>query len=465
MAKYHNQRFFVNIALLVWVLVSILVLIHTLGFHSWNGQQRSTLNIQTGPYSNLSITLASVAVTWLLAGSLLILLAANQINKANVYTLAGFYLIALVYLNFLRERPEYGDIEYYIQAATNLYKSRPLPPEYLYPPLWASLLEPFIPLGERVIFIGVWLANLLSLFLFYFLLQHVLQRYGFSTRLAALTTTAFLLVNTPLLRTLVYMQVNLHTLNLVLLSLLLYQRAPFLSALSLALAVHLKVSPILLLPAFSLGRNWRWMIWFVLSLLVIVLATAAMDGFGPYLDFLRNAVLLSGPHQISYRDSSIDGFFAALSETFNISSGVTRLLVYASKLILTGFVIVVLLQILRRRALTSTPDMAPLHNSLPVLFILMTLSAPIVWEHHGIFLGLTFLLLLKRIQTPSEWIWFGTAYLLEFLLPTFDFFPWSYGRLIAPLIVLWLMWKTARSDKDGNWFVSANQFDILNAKA
>jgi hypothetical protein len=84
-----------------------------------------------------------------------------------------------------------------------------------------------------------------------------------------------------------------------------------------------------------------------------------------------------------------------------------------------------------------------LHNSLPPLLILMTLVAPIVWEHHGIFLGIAFLLLLGRLESGAEWAWFGTAYLLEFLLPTFDFFPWSYGRLVAPLIVLGLMWRAS----------------------
>ncbi len=76
----------------------------------------------------------------------------------------------------------------------------------------------------------------------------------------------------------------------------------------------------------------------------------------------------------------------------------------------------------------------------------MTLVSPVVWEHHGIFVGLSFLLMLKRIETPSEWFWFGFAYLLEFLLPTFDFFPWSYGRLVAPLIILWLMWRGTKSE-------------------
>jgi hypothetical protein len=50
----------------------------------------------------------------------------------------------------------------------------------------------------------------------------------------------------------------------------------------------------------------------------------------------------------------------------------------------------------------------------------------------------------KKLQLPSDWLWFGFAYFLEFILPTFDFFPWSYGRLVAPLIVLWLMWAVSK---------------------
>ena len=75
-------------------------------------------------------------------------------------------------------------------------------------------------------------------------------------------------------------------------------------------------------------------------------------------------------------------------------------------------------------------------NAIPPLFILMTLASPIVWDHHGLFTALSFLLMLKRIDSPAAWMWFGFAYFLEFILPSFDFFPWSYGRLIAPMIVL-----------------------------
>jgi hypothetical protein len=76
----------------------------------------------------------------------------------------------------------------------------------------------------------------------------------------------------------------------------------------------------------------------------------------------------------------------------------------------------------------------------------MTLLSPLVWEHHAIFLTLPFLLLLKKLESPAEWTLYGVVYLLVFLTPTFDYVPWSYGRLVGILILLGLLWKTqARS--------------------
>jgi hypothetical protein len=59
---------------------------------------------------------------------------------------------------------------------------------------------------------------------------------------------------------------------------------------------------------------------------------------------------------------------------------------------------------------------------------------------------LSFLVLLTRVSTPHEWLLFGTAYYLQYLVPTFDFFPWSYGRLVSGLIWLWLAWSTSSRD-------------------
>jgi hypothetical protein len=99
-----------------------------------------------------------------------------------------------------------------------------------------------------------------------------------------------------------------------------------------------------------------------------------------------------------------------------------------------------------------------LSDSILPLFVGMTLLSPLVWEHHAVFLTLPFLLLVKKLESPAEWIMFGAVYLLVFLMPTFDYFPWSYGRLAGILSLLALLWITrARST---NTF-----FPILNAWA
>jgi hypothetical protein len=97
-------------------------------------------------------------------------------------------------------------------------------------------------------------------------------------------------------------------------------------------------------------------------------------------------------------------------------------------------------------------------NAIPSLFILMTLASPIVWDHHGIFVTIPFLLILRRLHSATEWAWFSFAYFLEFILPSFDFFPWSFGRLLAPMIVLALMWVTAKRDEPSQLFVTAENW-------
>lgn len=426
-------------ALLAWGVLTILVLASLLGIWLWRGPAGFEIAIQRGPYTNLQTALTSVAVTWLLAGFFIFLLSSGRIHSKNVFTYAGFFLVALVYLNLLRERTEYGDVEYYINAALKLSAGQALPNEYFYPPLWATLLAWLAPLGENGIFLAVWLLNLLSLFAFYFLLAHTLQHYGFSTRLAALITTGFMLANAPILRTLVYMQVNLHVMNAVLLSLLLYRRFPAFSALMMAVAVHLKASPAVLVLAFLLEWNWRWLAWAALSFLIVGAIPLTAHGIGPYLDFIHNTLGLAAGHALSFRESSFDGFFTALVEFLNLSPVFVSIGAYAAKALFFVGTMLVMRKNIRDETFFSGEG-ARLYNAIPSLLILMLMASPIVWVHHGVFVGLSFLMLLKNLDKPSAWTLFGFAYFFEFLLPTFDFFPWSYGRMVAPLLCLWLMW-------------------------
>ena len=238
---------------------------------------------------------------WLSAGVLLYLLQAGRISSSNLLTVSGFFVVCWVYLNFLSERWRYGDYSYYLDAARNLYLNQPLPATYFYPPLWATLLQFLVPAGEDTFFIVLWLLDFASFVAFYFLLHRVLERYGFTARLAAVVTTVFMLANAPLLRTLVYVQVNLHTLDLILLALLLYPKRLFLSALMLALAVHLKGSPAIVVLAFLLEKDWRWLGWFVLSL---ALVAGSHRPHRRVLAVSRRPAALAGPAALRQHDLS-----------------------------------------------------------------------------------------------------------------------------------------------------------------
>lgn len=111
---------------------------------------------------------------------------------------------------------------------------------------------------------------------------------------------------------------------------------------------------------------------------------------------------------------------------------------------------------IKNQTFFSSEEGTRLFNAMPSLLILMTMASPIIWVHHAVFVGLSFLVLLKKLDSPASWTLFGFAYFFEFLLPTFDFFPWSYGRLVSPLIVLWLMWKLPT--EPSQWFTKAKRW-------
>jgi hypothetical protein len=409
--------------------------------------------MQEAIYTHIPISLASVAMSWLLAGFLLWLIYMGKITKTTGLGWTGFFLIAFLYLNVLRERVRYGDIDYYTQAAFALVKRNPLPDTYFYPPLWATLLSFLTPLGENGILLIAWIANVLSLLLFYLLLQRVLELYQFSAAAAALASALFILVNMPVLRTFMYVQVNFHVMNFILLSILFYRDRVFLSAFMLALAVHFKASPAVLVLAFLLELNWKWLVGFAASMLLIALPTVVLYGFRPFLDFINNFLFISSPHALSLHDSSFDSAIGMALSYFRADAALVRLLVLLAKG-LTAIAVIFLC--IRSRGFVSEEDHKPrLFDSIIPLFVGMTLLSPLVWEHHAIFLTLPSLLLLKKLESSTEWILYGTVYLLVFLTPTFDYFPWSYGRLLGILILLGLLW-IVRDRKENTFFPAFN---------
>ncbi len=91
---------------------------------------------------------------------------------------------------------------------------------------------------------------------------------------------------------------------MILLSILVYPKYEFLSALALALAVHLKTSPAVLVLAFLLEFNWRWLFWFAVSFIAIGLFPVATNGVSLYQQFLTNTILLTQIPDTNFHDTS-----------------------------------------------------------------------------------------------------------------------------------------------------------------
>jgi len=443
----------VQTAFKFWIGITLFVLASLVIIYTRNGMVGLNLFVQNWPLSNLAVTFASTALTWSLFGVLLYILPNQKINARNIWIMTGFFLVMFIYLSILRERFRYGDYHYYLEAATALTKGQPLPDSYLYLPLWASLLQFLVPFGDQGFMIILWIVNVFALAAFYFLLVTVLQRYGFANHFAVVVTVLFLLINTPLMRTLGFIQVNLLTLDLILFSIIAYPKNEFLSALALALAVHLKTSPAVLVLAFLLEFNWRWLVWFVVSFIAIGFFPVATNGVTLYQQFLNNTFLLTQIPDTNFHDTSFDSFLRFLNPFLGIQIAQTRIMALAAKVLLLIGTLLVMIRTIRNQSFSKENRIL---NAVLPLFILMTLASPIVWDHHGLFTSLAFLIMLKCIDSPAAWMWFGFAYFLEFVLPSFDFFPWSYGRLIAPLIILVLMWNVSKKHEQSHFLGAVN---------
>jgi len=95
-------------------------------------------------------------------------------------------------------------------------------------------------------------------------------------------------VNVPILRTLAYAQINMHVLAAILATLHWYPRHRLASAMALALAVNLKISPVVLALSFLWAADVRWTAMFVASLIGIGAIPAVAYGLEPYANLLHN---------------------------------------------------------------------------------------------------------------------------------------------------------------------------------
>jgi len=268
-----------------------------------------------------------------------------------------------------------------------------------------------------------------------------------------LLTFFALCVNVPILRTMFYVQVNLHVINLILVCLLFCDRNEFLSALALSLAVHLKASPVVLVLAFILSKQWRWLIYFAVITAAIAGVTIFLNGTEPYYQYYSNASGLLLPFRNSFRDNSIDNLLHAISIVLNLNPHVMVRWVQIAKLLLLVVGVWLTILSVRKRTYYSADRGNAVHNSYIPLLFLMTMLSPLVWEHHFVFVLLPVLVMLKKLDGPVDAALFGTAYFLIYLIPTFDVFPFSFNRLAGAALCYALMFRFLNpGERVGEWF-------------
>jgi len=393
--------------------------------------------LKQGPLSDIGITYLFVGMAWLLIGSLIILLHTGIISGKNLLFFVPFYLYAFLYVNILRERFQYGDLVAYIRAAFNLHLGEPFYSRYIYPPLWASILEPMIFLGGGFLAFLLLALNYLSLLLFFILLYLMLKRFGFERLPAVIMTFLALVANVSIMRTLGYVQINLHVINLILLSLLLFPRRIWLSALALALAGHLKVSPLILIIPFILGKEWRWLIH----------------------NLMNNEYILN----FEFRDFSFDSLIRATLTQFGFNVFLAPYFIWPIKFIIASIGIAVAFKATKSNIFYDGNNREnAVFNSAIICLFLMVILSPLVWVHHAVFLIFPCLILSKRIASAGQLLIFLGAYIAIFLIPTFDFYPFSYIRTIGVILCLILaLIFTLKPMTDDTWL---NRFNSMSEK-
>ena len=386
--------------------------------------------------------------TWGLLGTGIFLCAHKKINQKNLLYWLGFLICGLTYAIFLTERSTYGDVNDYILGAINISNGEPFHARYIYPPLWATCLQPLASFGHDKMEFFCLALNFLSFMLFYYLLHRILRHYGFSPNLAAIIQTLFLVINTPVLRTFCYVQVNFHLINLVLLGMLCYPHHKLVSAIFFSLAFHLKLSPGIFVLLFLLQRDWKWIIYFTTATLGVILLTSLANDVSYYSSFVENISQKTSGAGFCLRQNSIDSFIKASSCMLGLNLGAAKYLIISAKTALLFISMIILSRSIRKQSFYTQPgSYVIVHNGFVAISFLMITISPIIWEHHPVFVIPAFIILASNLKSIGEWIAYLVSYFLIFIVPTFDFFPFSYHRLLGLIICYFLLWKIAREAK------------------
>ncbi len=333
---------------------------------------------------------------------------------------------------------------------------------YLYPPLtgqamaaahralaWAAELMGTAPHPEAIwgaVFYLFQCAQLALILLLYALATRFARALGMDATRAHAVVALLLLVDNPLLRTLRHGQVNLWILDLALIAILFARRIPTLAGFALALSIHVKLYPLVLLLPFGLARCWRAVAWTAVGCALIVLVQTDFGrDWTPWLQFAEFYARVY-PGEIAFRNNSFHSvLFNTLRFLFDLPPASLRAPVgLAASVFSLAMGAWLLLRALARERTDAPAPVRLLANAADALAFSLRISQS-VWEHHFLF-ALPLVIVAIATQWRERPVAVAVCVFLMLGMPTFDLFPLSYHRA-AGLVGLLAVTRPSRSKR------------------
>ncbi|MHC4294076.1 MAG: glycosyltransferase family 87 protein [Planctomycetota bacterium] len=455
----------------------------------------------------LQLPFELVAVTGTLGLALILLIEWKFLRKTplrNQISLVILLLVGTYYLNYISDwaPPRFDYTCYQMGGEAVLQSEDPYKytdEKYIYPPLTAQVFAEFYIFSnwvrEHLGFSAKFKAQLSELkkiqpeldmkyvfnwhlvFYFYQCLQVVwmlliylmcsrlLRQLGSSDTFASAAAAALLVLNIPIHRTIGWGQSNLWLLGSMLAAVTFINTLPIVSGLLVALGVHIKLYPIILLPQWVFLRRFRAAMGIIIGVggILFVQTYWGQDWFlwKKFIDFIPKF-----PDQLKwFANSSLHTLPAHINrfvhQVFDSNPNSTQRLMDGIK-VLTGLGVlgVFVWRFIQRERVARSHHRERTHQQEATALesarmfahfadalCLMLLVSPVVWVHHYVF-AIPIAMLLLSVLGKKNPVLVGVLMLLVFVVPMVSVFPLSYHRLVG-LIGMIYVTSPLRLEKQG----------------
>lgn len=254
---------------------------------------------------------------------------------------------------------------------------------YVYPPVLADMLVPF-SLVSAALAGKVWLAlNIVALLITAWLTGRILGIPLVSPASTVLFFGVFVLFSTGMC--LIWGQVTIVLLLLWTLGMRWYQQdLKGLSAIVLALAAAIKLTPLLVILPMLIWRDWRWLRSFCGTLVFLFGAVCLLNGLAPLQDFVSNVVpAMSGGIPNAENKSlisSVQLLWVALhhGQLANVTMQVPHPVLAIAKALAAFTILAAMFLLIRIGPRMRMPDRI---MTFALIALLSAVVSPVAWKH------------------------------------------------------------------------------------